>query len=111
MYSASLEVDDLAPPAGMRDSKTTRKALRALSTARNQMEAVLRSAPTNVSQQKPYHRGAFAAEAIPEPLIEALKAVAGSIGTLSDWEDNVPRSGAALAGALLRHLSLSSSQQ
>ena len=79
MYSAMLAIADLAVATGTREGKTSGKARRALGAVRDQLEALMRSAPTGVPQPKPYHRGAFAAEAIPESFIEALRALAGAI--------------------------------
>ena len=81
MYSASLAVDDFSVATGTREDKTAGKTRRALGTARNQLEALTRSAPTGVPPPKPYHRGAFAAEAIPETFIETLRSLAGAIET------------------------------
>jgi hypothetical protein len=39
----------------------------------------MKSASTGVPQPKPYHRGAFAGEAVPEAFIETLRALAGAI--------------------------------
>ena len=66
MYSASLAVDDLSVATGTREDKTAGKARRALGAARDQLEALMKSASTGVPQPKPYHRGAFAAEAVPD---------------------------------------------
>ncbi len=74
-----LAIADLAVATGTREGKTSGKARRALGAVRDQLEALMRSAPTGVPQPKPYHRGAFAAEAIPESFIEALRALAGAI--------------------------------
>jgi len=79
MYSAMLAIADLAVATGTREGKASGKARRALAAARDQLEALMRRAPTGVPPPKPYHRGAFAAEAIPEAFIEALRSLAGAI--------------------------------
>ena len=68
MYSASLAVDDLSVATGTREDKTAGKARRALGAARDQLEALMKSASTGVPPPKPYHRGAFAAEAVAEAI-------------------------------------------
>jgi DNA excision repair protein ERCC-2 len=79
MYSASLATADLAIATGTSEGKSSAKARRTLGTARAQLESLMRSAPTGVPLPKPYHRGAFAAEAIPESFIETLRSLAGAI--------------------------------
>jgi DNA excision repair protein ERCC-2 len=79
MYSASLAVSDLGPPTGPSDGKNTGKVHRALKASRDQLGLLIRGAPTGVPTPKPYHRGAFAAEAIPETFVQALRALAGTI--------------------------------
>jgi DNA excision repair protein ERCC-2 len=76
MYSASLAVKDLSLAAETREAKTAAKARWALGVARDQLKALMKSASTGVPQPKPYHRGAFAAEAVPEAFIETLGALA-----------------------------------
>ena len=44
----------------------------------------MKSASTGDPQPKPYHRGAFAAEAVPEIFIEALRALAETIEAVPD---------------------------
>jgi len=75
MYSTSLAVDDLFVATGTREDKTTEKIRRALGVARDQLEALMKSASTGVPRPKPYHRGAFVAEAVPEAFIETLRAL------------------------------------
>ena len=79
MYSASLAVDDLSVATGMREGKTAGKARVALGAARDRLEALMKSASTGVIHPKPYHRGAFAAEAVAEGFIEILRALAEAI--------------------------------
>jgi DNA excision repair protein ERCC-2 len=79
MYSASLAADDLSVGTGTREGKTAGKARRALGAARDRLQALMKSASTGVPQAKPYHRGAFAAEAVPEAFIETLRALDGAI--------------------------------
>ena len=81
MYSASLAVNDLFVATGSREDKTAGKARWALGVVRDRLEALTKSASTGVPQPKPYHRGAFAAEAVPEAFIETLRALAGTIET------------------------------
>lgn len=77
MYSASLTLADLTVPTG--EAKTSTRTVRALRAARDGLEALLQSASTGVPQPKPYHRGAFAAAALPESFSETLRVLAGSI--------------------------------
>jgi DNA excision repair protein ERCC-2 len=79
MYSASLAVDELSAATGTHEDKTAGKARRALRAARDQLVALTKSASTGIPQPKPYHRGAFAAEAIPEAFVEILRALEGAI--------------------------------
>ena len=64
--------------------KTAGKARRALGTARDQLEALMKSASTGVPQPKSYHRGAFAAEAVPAIFIETLRALAETLEAVPD---------------------------
>jgi hypothetical protein len=75
----TLAVDDLFVTTGTREDKTAGKARRALGVARDQLEALMKSASTGVPRPKPYNRGAFAAEAVSEAFIETLRALAGAI--------------------------------
>ena len=77
MYSASLAARDISIAAEV--GKTSTKARRSLAAARDGLQALLCSAPTGIPQPKAYHRGAFAAVAIPQAFIEALRALAGTI--------------------------------
>jgi DNA excision repair protein ERCC-2 len=79
MYSATLAVDDLSVATGTRERKTTGKAQLALGAARDQLQALMKSASTGVPQPKPYHRGAFVAEVVSGPFIETLRALDGAI--------------------------------
>jgi DNA excision repair protein ERCC-2 len=79
MYSASLAVDNLSVATGTHEGKNAGKVRRALSAARGQLEGLMRTASTGVPQPKAYHRGAFAVGAVPEVLIETLRALAGAI--------------------------------
>jgi DEAD_2 len=63
MYSAPLAMTDLAVASGTHDGNAGAKARRPLAAARDQLQALLRSASTGVPPAKPYHHGAFAAEA------------------------------------------------
>jgi DNA excision repair protein ERCC-2 len=79
MYSASLALDELTVATGTRENKTAGKARRALGAARDQLQALMKSESPGVPQPRPYHRGAFAAEAVPEAFTEALRALDGAI--------------------------------
>ena len=79
MYSASLAVDDLFVATGTRENRTAEKARLAPGTAIAQLEALMKSASTGEPQPKPYHRGAFAAEAVPAIFTEALRALAETL--------------------------------
>ncbi len=76
MYSASLAVDDLSVVTGTGEDKTAGKARRALGAARDQLAALMKSAPTGVPPPKPYHRRAFATEGIPNAFTETLRGLA-----------------------------------
>jgi DNA excision repair protein ERCC-2 len=75
MYSASLAVGDLPVAAGMGGDKTAGNARRAFGAVRDQLKALMKSASTGLPQPKPYHRGAFAAEAVPGRFIETVRAL------------------------------------
>jgi DNA excision repair protein ERCC-2 len=77
MYSAALAATDLS--IGGEAGKVSTKARRSLASARDELQALLRSTPTGIPQPKGYHRGAFAVEAIPEALIESLRGLATTI--------------------------------
>ncbi len=79
MYSSTLTIHDLTVATGTREGKTSGRVRRALGTARDQLEILMRGAPTGVPQPKPYHKGAFAAESIPDSLIDALRSLAGML--------------------------------
>ena len=74
MYSASLTLDQLAPKA--QECGPSGPASRALPHALKELSKLLQSAPTLIPPPKAYHQGAFAAETVPESLLEALKAAA-----------------------------------
>ena len=74
MYSASLSVDELSVPSDAA-GKGSGKARQALASVRTEMEQLLRGTSTGVPPSKAYHRGAFAAEAIPETFVETLRRV------------------------------------
>ena len=79
MYSASLAVDDLSVAAGTHEDKTAGNVRQALGVARDQLEALMKSASTGVPRPKPYHRGAFAAEAVPEVIHRDFARADGAI--------------------------------
>jgi DNA excision repair protein ERCC-2 len=79
MYSASLVVDDLTVVSETDENKAAGKARLALGAARDQLKALMKSAPTGVPQPKPYHRGAFAAATVPVAFIETLRALAETL--------------------------------
>jgi DNA excision repair protein ERCC-2 len=81
MYSASLAFDDLFVATGTREDKTAEKIRRALGVARDQLQALMKSTSTGVPRPKPYHRGAFVAEAVPKAFIETLRALDRAIET------------------------------
>ena len=77
MYSASLTLADLSVPN--QSGSVPSKAQRAFVAAREQLQALLGSAPTGIAASKSYHQGAFAAETISGDLVEALRGLAGTI--------------------------------
>jgi DNA excision repair protein ERCC-2 len=79
MYSASLAVDDLSVAAEAYEARTAGKARRVLDAARDQLTALMKSASTGVPRPKPYHRGAFAAEAVPQSFIATLRSLAEAL--------------------------------
>jgi DNA excision repair protein ERCC-2 len=76
MYSASLAVDDLSVAAEAYEARTAGKARRVLDAARDQLTALMKSASTGLPRPKPYHRGAFAAETVPQSFIVTLRSLA-----------------------------------
>jgi DNA excision repair protein ERCC-2 len=78
MYSASLTVDDLNV-ADSSETRTSGRARRVLSDARNQLYALLKSPPSGLPSPKSYHRGAFAVATLPEAFLETLRVLAGTI--------------------------------
>jgi DNA excision repair protein ERCC-2 len=79
MYSASLAIADLGRPPDSYDGSSTGRIDRALKSSRDQLAALIKSPSTGVPPSKAYHRGAFAAQAVPESLVDSLRALAGSI--------------------------------
>ena len=99
MYSASLAVDDLTVLSVTGENKTARKARLALGAAGDQLKALMKSAPTGVPPPKPYHRGAFAAETVPDGFIETLRGLAETLEAFL-VEQSSTGHGPTVAGAL-----------
>ena len=73
MYSATLTVEELWIEKQGNDHASSRRAVRALRAAGDELLKLLGSAPTGVPTPKPYHRGAFASDTVPVSLIERLR--------------------------------------
>ena len=70
----------------------------------------MKSAAMGEPQPKPYHRGAFAAEAVPAIFTETLRALAETLEAVL-IEQSVPGNGPAMAGAVFRRSSLLAGQR